>query len=69
MENIIKLIEINSKYYVKIVYKKGRETRLYTLYNSNDIELETSFNRDSFLLKARKHVKITNNKECLIASI
>ena len=69
MENITKLIKINSKYYEKIVYKNDRETRLYTLYNSNDIELETSFNRDSFLLKARKHVKITNNQECLIASI
>lgn len=69
MENIIKIIEINSKYYVKITYKNDRETRLYTLYNSNDIELETSFNRDSFLLKARKHARITNNQECLIASI
>ena len=69
MENITKLIEINNKYYVKITYKNDRETRLYTLYNSNDIELETSFNRDSFLLKARKHVRITCNQECLIASI
>ena len=69
MENITKIIQINSKYYVKIVYKNDRETILYTLYNSNDIELETSFNRDSFLLKARQHAKITNNQECLIASI
>ena len=69
MENITKIIEINSKYYVKITYKNDRETRLYTLYNSNNIELETSFNRDSFLLKARKHTRITNNQECLIASI
>lgn len=69
MQNITKIIEINSKYYVKITYKNDRETRLYTLYDNNDIELETSFNRDSFLLKARKHVRITNNQECLIASI
>ena len=69
MENIIKIIEINSKYYVKIVYKNDRETRLYTLYDNNNKELETSFNRDSFLLKARKHIRITNNQECLIASI
>ena len=64
-----KTININNKYYVKIVYKNDRTTRLYTLYNNNDIELETSFNRDSFLLKARKHTRITNNQECLIASI
>lgn len=69
MQNITKIIEINSKYYVKITYKNDRETRLYTLYNNNDKEIETSFNRDSFLLKARKHVKITNNQECLITSI
>ena len=69
MENITKTIEINNNYYVKITYKNDRETRLYTLYNSNDIELETSFNHDSFLLKARKHVRITCNQECLIASI
>lgn len=69
MENITKIININSKYYVKITYKNDRETRLYTLYNNNDIELETSFNRDSFLLKARKHARITNIQECLIASI
>ena len=69
MQNITKIIEINSKYYVKITYKNDRETRLYTLYNSNDVELETSFNRDSFLLKARKYVRINNIQECLIASI
>ena len=69
MKNIIKIIEINSKYYIKIVYKNDRTTRLYTLYDNNDREIETSFNRDSFLLKARKHVRITNNQECLIASI
>lgn len=66
---ITKTIEINSKYYVKITYHNDKITRLYTLYNNNDIELATSFNRDSFLLKARKHVRISNNQELLIASI
>lgn len=66
---ISKRIEINSKYYVVITYHNDKSTRLYTLYNSNDIKLEESFNRDSFLLKARKHVRITNNQELLIASI
>lgn len=66
---ISKKIELNSKYYVKITYHNDKITRLYTLYNNNDVELETSFNRDSFLLKARKHVRITNNQELLIASI
>lgn len=64
-----KTINISNKYYVKITYKNDRETRLYTLYDSNDKEIETSFNRDSFLLKARKHTRISNNQECLIASI
>ena len=66
---ITKKIEINSKYYVKITYHNDKITRLYTLYNSNDVELETSYNRDSFLLKARKHVRLSNNQELLIASI
>ena len=66
---ITKTIEINSKYYVKITYHNDKITRLYTLYNNNDVQLETSFNRDAFLLKARKHVRITNNQELLIASI
>lgn len=64
-----KTININNKYYVKITYKNDRETRLYTLYDNNDKEIETSFSRDSFLLKVRKHARITNNQECLIASI
>lgn len=66
---ISKRIEINSKYYVKITYHNDKITRLYTLYNNNDVQLETSYNRDSFLLKARKYVRITNNQELLIASI
>lgn len=66
---ITKKIEINSKYYVEITYHNDKITRLYTLYNNNDVQLETSYNRDSFLLKARKHVRITNNQELLIASI
>ena len=66
---ITKTIEINSKYYVKITYHNDKITRLYTLYNNNDVQLETSYNRDSFLFKARKHVRITNNQELLIASI
>lgn len=66
---ITKRIEINAKYYVKITYHNDKITRLYTLYNNDDVELETSYNRDSFLLKARKHVRISNNQELLIASI
>ena len=66
---ISKTIELNSKYYVKITYHNDKITRLYTLYNNNDVQLVSSFNRDSFLLQARKYVRITNNNELLIASI
>lgn len=66
---ITKTIDINSKYYVKITYHNDKITRLYTLYNNNGVQIVSSFNRDSFLLQARKYVRITNNNELLIASI
>ena len=39
--------------------------QLKTIYGDRICE---SFNRDSFLLKANKKVKINNKLECLIAS-
>jgi hypothetical protein len=65
----VKIVDINNKYIVKITYHDNSNTRYYRLI---DIKTEKticeSFNRDSFLLKANKIVKLSNNIECLIAS-
>ena len=64
-----KTIEINARYYVKITYNND-VTRLYRLIDAkNDAELCSSFNRDAFLLKANKYIKISNKLECVIASV
>lgn len=60
-------IEINKDYYVKITFND--RTRLYTLKDTKeDKTLVSSYNRDSFLLKCRQYTKISNLKECVIAS-
>ena len=64
-----KIIEINERYFINIVYNNDI-TRLYQLIDrkKEEIVLE-SFNRDSFLLRTSKVVKITNKIELLVASI
>lgn len=64
-----KIIDINSHYYVKINYHENNPRRLYMLNEKKeDNTVCESFNRDSFLLKANKVVKISNQQELLIAS-
>ena len=64
-----KKIQVNNKYYILITFNNDI-TRLYQLKdNKEDKTIASSFNRDSFLLKAKQYVKINNNMECLIASI
>lgn len=64
-----KIIKINNKYDVKITYNDNNYTRYYRLIDNNDKVICESYNRDSFLIKANKIVKLTNNIELLIASI
>lgn len=66
-----KIVEIDDTYFVKILYHEDSERRLYSLVGTSYGEYTTlceSFNRDSFLLKARKFVKISNKIELLVAS-
>ena len=64
-----KKIDINARYYVKITYNND-VTRLYRLIDAkSDATICESFNRDAFLLKANKYVKISNKLECVIASV
>ena len=66
-------IDINNDYYV--VIKVGNHN-LYQLFTTKTISknltqpvlLYESFNRDSFLLKANKYIKINSKLENLIAS-
>lgn len=64
-----KIIKLNDKYDVKITYNDNSNIRYYRLMDSNDKVICESYNRDSFLIKANKIVKLTNNIELLIASI
>ena len=65
----VKIVDINNKYIVKITYHDNNNTRYYRLIDiKTDNTICESFNRDSFLLKANKIVKISNDIECLIAS-
>lgn len=60
-------IELNDKYYVKITF--NNHTRYYVLKDKlEEKTIVSSFNRDSFLLKCRQYTKISNLKECVIAS-
>lgn len=64
-----KIIKVNDKYDVKITYNDNSNIRYYKLIDSNDKVICESYNRDSFLMKANKITKLTNNIELLIASI
>ena len=67
---IKKDIPINDNFLVEITYHENNATRLYQLFfiGGEREKLCESFNRDSFILKANKIVKISNRLECLIAS-
>lgn len=64
-----KIIKVNNEYNVKITYNDNSYNRYYRLIDNNDKVICDSYNRDSFLIKANKIVKLTNNIELLIASI
>lgn len=64
-----KIIKVNNKYNVKITYNDNSDIRYYRLIDNNDKVICDGYNRDSFLIKANKIVKLTNNIELLIASI
>lgn len=64
-----KIIKVNDNYNVKITYNDNSYTRYYRLIDNNNKVVCDSYNRDSFLIKANKIVKLTNNIELLIASI
>ena len=66
---IKKEIEINKDYKIIITYHDNNDyVRYYRLENNNNETLTESYNRDAFLLKVNKIVKLTNKIECLIAS-
>ena len=69
---IAKTIEINDSYFIEITYNESDfNARLYCLYyqSNGEVEMiEKSFNRDNFLLKVNKIVKLSNQIECLVAS-
>ena len=66
---IKKEIEVNSNYKIIITYHDNNDyVRYYRLENNNNETLTESYNRDAFLLKVNKIVKLTNKIECLIAS-
>lgn len=64
-----KLIDVNSKYYIKITYNMGA-TRLYRLIDKDtERTVVESYNRDSFLLKCRTVTRLSNNIELIVASV
>lgn len=65
----VKKIDINNQFYIKISYHENNFTRYYQLKDkTTDKTITESYNRDSFLLKLNKIIKINNNTELLIAS-
>lgn len=65
-----KRIDLDDQYYVLIIYHDNSIMRYYRLYNKDqDGLIVESYNRDSFLLKVNKIIKLTNQQELLIASI
>lgn len=64
-----KIIKINDNYNVKITYNNSSNIRYYRLIDNSDNVICESYNRDSFLIKANKIIKLANNIELLIASI
>lgn len=70
MDIIKKVINIKPGYHVIITYHDNNFTRYYRLIDTNqDKMIVESFNRDSFLIKVNKIIKLTNQQELLIASI
>ena len=65
---ITKNIDINNKYKVMIKYHEDSNLRLYSLVDDDDNQIIESFNRDTFLMKVNKIVKLNNKLECIIAS-
>lgn len=64
-----KTIDVNNSYYIKITYNNNIH-RLYQLIDKKtEKTIAESFNRDAFLLKANKIVKLNNKIELIVASI
>lgn len=64
-----KTIDVNNKYYIEVTYNNDIH-RLYQLIDKKtDKMIVESFNRDAFLLKANKIVKLSNKIELIVASI
>lgn len=61
------VVELNAKYSV-IITTNGSSYSYRLVDNKEDKTKCDSFNRDSFLLKARQYVKLSNMQECIIAS-
>lgn len=64
-----KIIALNEHYIVIVYNDSNIDMRHYSLYDKNDCLKCDSFNRDSFLIKANKFEKISNELKCFIASI
>ena len=66
---ICKTVDVNNGYIIKITYHDNNNIRYYTLIdNKTDKTICESYNRDSFLIKANKIVKLSNKIENLVAS-
>ena len=65
---INKKIEVNDNYYILINYHENSENRFYILKDKNDKTILENFNRDSFLIKCNKIIKLSSKIENLIAS-
>ena len=61
------IIQVNEYYYIKI-HDNNEIIRLYQLFNCGDNLVCESYNRDLFILKCNKFVKLNNEIQCLIAS-
>ncbi len=64
-----KIIKVNNKYYIKVIYHANNDIRLYILINNNNKKICESCSRDSFLIKVNRKVKLTNKIKLLVASI
>lgn len=65
---ISKIINVNNKYFIKITFNNDIH-RLYQLKDIDNKVYTESFNRDAFLMKANKIVRLSNKIECQVASI
>ena len=61
------IVKLNEKY--NVVITTNGSSYSYRLVDTKEDKTKCdSFNRDSFLLKARQYVKLSNMQECIIAS-